>query len=150
MTSAAGVTLSCGGDGLVDETVRDDRGSVIAPGRLAAIDLLVGDCFDGATAESAQVEAVPCSSAHDSEVVGIVTLSGGEFPGESVVERTARVRCIDVFEGYVGSHFLLSELELRFLAPTERTWERADDRDISCVAHLADGRLFETVHDSGR
>lgn len=141
---------SCGGDGPVDETVRDDRGAIVAPGRLGALELRTGDCFDASPegADAVEVSAVPCSSGHDSEVVGLVTLTGDGFPGELVVDHTARTRCIDVFEGYVGGHFLLSELELRYFAPSERTWDDARDRDITCIAHRDDGLLVESVRHS--
>jgi hypothetical protein len=133
-----------------DHTLRYPH--LFAPGRLGALELRIGDCFDASPEgeDGIEVSAVPCSSGHDSEVVGVVTLTGDGFPGELVVDHTAQTRCIDVFEGYVGRHFLLSELELRYFAPTEQTWDDARDRDITCFAYRDDGALGESVRHRGR
>jgi len=100
--------------------------------------LVVGDCFNDATAEGAEsvntVYIVDCDEAHDREVYDQLLLEGDddEYPGESSVTSDADSFCEETFEDFVGISYEESELYYVNFFPTEESWEEGD-REILCL-----------------
>ena len=109
-------------------------------------DLSPGDCFVGRPfppkdpgAEKRTVllvAALPCSKAHDKEVFAVFEHSakpGSAFPGEDAVAKVAQDGCAERFEGYVGSPFGESDLQVAVIAPGPVPWDKDNDRRIVCT-----------------
>ena len=114
---------------------RDGSGALRAPGELGAYDLRLGDCFSRPRGGPVrELRAGPCDFPHDAEVVGVLELPAGPWPGQGTLDDLAEARCAEHFAGYVGAEPLDSALELTWLAPTEEGWTREGDRTLTCVA----------------
>jgi hypothetical protein len=100
--------------------------------------LEVGDCFDEPdTDEIIDVEVVACEEPHDAEVFALLDLD--DLPDEIDEQElfdTAEERCVDRFDGYVGTDYLSSRLHVLALVPTEEAW-LAGDRNAAC--YVVDG-----------
>ena len=94
-------------------------------------DLAVGECFDDGNAEG--VVRQPCTVAHDGEIIGVVTLPEGPYPGDNGVDKAADRACTHDFTKYVGKSLDDSELDLYYWTPTEDLWND-DDRLVVCDA----------------
>jgi len=98
-------------------------------------DLRIGDVLDPAT-----VETVDCAVAHDVEVIAVLAYpldTSTPFPGTEAVDGYATDHCIEEFEGYVGSDYVSSSLDVIVVAPGEDGWNDGDRR-IACVAYDVD------------
>jgi hypothetical protein len=133
LVTAAIVTAGCGGQVLSVE---------------------VGDCFqdpEGGEAEVVDVETVDCDEPHDNEVFHVFELPEGDFPGEDAIAEAFVAECVDQrFEAFVGTPYLESEVDAFPLAPTEGSWDRADDREVICAAYVPGERVEGSLQDSGR
>ena len=115
-------------------------------------DLRPGDCFNGRPRAAPQytgpqdtggakrtvlvVDSLPCSGSHDKEVFAVFehpAKSGGPFPGEKEVGKVAQDGCAERFEGYAGSPFGKSDLQVAVIAPGPVPWDTEDDRTIVCT-----------------
>ena len=113
-------------------------------------DLAVGDCFDDGNAEG--VVRLPCTVAHDGEIIGIVTLREGPYPGDNGVDKAADRACTHDFTKYVGKSVDDSELDLYYWPPNEDLWND-DDRVVVCDATYrgdAYAKLTGTIKHSHR
>jgi hypothetical protein len=113
-------------------------------------DLAVGDCFDDGNAEG--VVRLPCTIAHDGEIIGIVTLREGPYPGDNAVDKAADRACTHEFTKYVGKSVDDSELDLYYWPPNEDQWND-DDRVVVCDATYrgdAYAKLTGTIKHSHR
>ena len=124
--------------------------SSYSTGRTAAVDdLAVGECFDDGNAED-EVVRLPCKVAHDGEIIGVVTLPEGPYPGDNGVDKAADRACTHDFTKYVGKSFDDSELDLDYWTPTEPLWND-DDRLVMCAAYgYAHAKLTGTIKNSHR
>ncbi|MEU4193093.1 DUF4190 domain-containing protein [Kribbella sp. NPDC026611] len=112
-------------------------------------DLMVGECFDDGTAED-EVVRQPCTEAHDGEVVAIVTLADGPYPGAGAMDTAAEHACVPAFATYVGKPSNQSELDLSWWIPTRSAWTRGDHQ-TTCTAYGPDDeKLDQPVKDSHR
>ncbi|HZX07022.1 DUF4190 domain-containing protein [Kribbella sp.] len=136
---------SSGGDSGAPDPSAPDPGT-----NSAYIDeLLVGECFNDTSADD-QVERQPCPNEHDAELVAIVSLPAGTYPGDKAIDKAADQACTPPFGTYVGKSRDESELYLNWLTPDKYTWN-AGDRRVFCVAYgPANKKLTGTVKNSHR
>lgn len=123
----------------IDEVAADPDGdaSTVLPTELED-----GDCFDdpvlrgitgaGEVEEAEEVEILPCDEPHDFEVYATIRLEGDDYPGSAVIDRRGG-RCLSLFEEFVGIPYVESRYEVFQYFPTQRSWDWADDRTITCV-----------------
>ncbi len=77
-----------------------------------------------------------------------LTIGGDDYPGEVAVTAAVEEACTGTaFRDYVGRGYRESELDVYYMYPIERGWERDDDREYACLA-IADRRL--AAHRIGR
>jgi hypothetical protein len=112
-------------------------------------DLTVGECFDEASADD-EVVRQPCPDAHDAEVVGIVTIPGTTYPGDSAIDKAADRACSPVFGTYVGKSRDQSELYLDWWTPSKGAWDDGDHRVLCAAFGPDDNKLTGTVKNSHR
>ncbi|MQS10038.1 hypothetical protein FNX48_023585 [Streptomyces sp. IF17] len=97
-----------------------------------------GDCLrlhgeNGADINA--VETVPCDTPHDAEVIAIIRMEAGPWPGATEVEVTAARECreaeavrrADLPEGEKYANFLW------YYVPSERGWNTMNHHEIACV-----------------
>lgn len=80
------------------------------------------------------LEPVDCAEQHLAEVVGVLELDQGDYPGESAVLLQAERGCAESFEDYVGAQPAVSGLTLLPVAPRENDWRIDGDRTVVCLA----------------
>ncbi|MFE9019866.1 DUF4190 domain-containing protein [Streptomyces sp. NPDC007808] len=124
-----------------------------ARGEGTAYALAKGDCFNSSTGslegETYDVDEVPCTRAHDAEVLAVVRVPDGSFPGDDELTRTAEDRCYELQGHYALDAWAVpDDVELYFLVPTRQSWSFGD-REITCMFGSTRGeRLTESLrHD---
>ena len=119
----------------------------------AAIDLQVGDCYNGASTsdEVANVEIVPCDTPHEAEVFLVTSFpDDGPFPGAGALDEFAADVCKgQAFDDYVGLAWAESRYFTSQLLPTEESWERGH-RDITCSLYDIQAPLQSSARGSGQ
>ncbi|MEU9660125.1 DUF4190 domain-containing protein [Streptomyces chartreusis] len=102
-----------------------------------AYSLAKGDCFDSPTGnlegEAYDIDKVACSAPHDGEVFAVVSLPGGEFPGDEEVSSTADDKCYALRDGYaMDSWAVPDDADVYYFIPSRQSW-RFGDREITCL-----------------
>jgi Domain of unknown function (DUF4190)/Septum formation len=128
--------------GLATDAERDPSGRVREAGNESVFDVRVGDCVNDLeeTTMEVSVEVVPCSQAHDAEVISSFELPGSDYPGEDSIFRVADRRCsreLDAVAGAQGG-------EPFYFYPTEQSWGTGD-RQVNCIALFSQPRRGSAV-----
>jgi hypothetical protein len=139
--------------GLIFNAGRGESGEIERAGNLEATDLRVGDCFDlkdPSAEEIGEVTALPCTSEHEYELFHTASMPDGDYPSDEAFGTWLDDNCVPAFDGYVGTSYQDSELEIFWLSPTAEAWN-AGDRSIQCaVYHPVIHRLNESLKGSAR
>jgi hypothetical protein len=108
-------------------------GVLVASCAGGVVKLSVGQCFDDPLdlSEVTDVGVVACIAPHDNEVVAVVDLEDGMFPGGSTVGAEADSRCRVAFGEYMGVPYDQSPYILGWLAPSAESWA-VGDREVIC------------------
>jgi tetratricopeptide (TPR) repeat protein len=100
---------------------------LFAIGQKASLQMAVGDCFSTerqATIE--QIAAIPCQLPHDYEVFAVLSEPsppGATYPGIDVLHKQLRVKCEQLYEGYVGVPFSRkAPTDINTFVPEESYW----------------------------
>jgi len=99
-------------------------------------DLAVGDCYD--QAGQGVVLVLDCADPHSFEVFASLLVDAPEYPTDTL-ETTATDRCRTAFGSFIGLEYDASELSLRYVAPSDTTWEQGD-REVLCIVADPAGR----------
>ena len=100
-------------------------------------DLEAGDCFSGGRTDQIDlVTPVPCTSAHESQVVTIFELPDGDYPGEDEVIAAAEEGCADKADPLL-TDAAFDDLEPSFIYPDSYTWR--GDRTVLCLVEAPTG-----------
>lgn len=134
---------------------RDESGAIVTGGATDVFTIAVGDCFNDTetSAEAEEVESVPtvpCSEPHDNEVYAEYTFPAGDYPGVATVEETAMDECYNEWEGFVGTAYEESVLDFYPIYPTSESWNRLDDRLVTCVAYDPSAQVTGTLEGAAR
>jgi hypothetical protein len=124
-----GVIGASSGD---DEYGAPEPGSYSTPATYVD-DLAVGECFDDGDEED-EVIRRSCTTPHDGEIYGGVTLPDGPYPGDKEIDKAGEQACATEFAEYVGSTVTKTELEWDYWTPTRQLWN-ANDRLVVCAAY---------------
>ena len=118
-------------------------------------DLSPGDCFDDPMVDGEFVEEietlpmVDCDEPHDNEAYAVLDLPDGAFPGDDALYEEGLDRCLPLFEGYVGSSYETSRLDLFPITPLAEGWADGD-RKVTCALYDVDlNKLTGSMRDSG-
>lgn len=117
-------------------TLRDTRplGEVEDPTTAATRRLDVGHCIAELPADGAveRVRVVPCAEPHEAEVVGVLDLPGGGWPGRSQVQSRLTAWCeMDTAQQEAGFRAVV-------WAPSEAGWDQGDRQGL-CLAWTGGG-----------
>lgn len=109
-------------------------------GQVASAD--VGACINSADVSGDEITDIPtvdCSEEHDAQVFFKFDMDDGDFPGNEAVSTAAQEKCIPAFGDFVGTDYQESSLDIRFIGPSQDTWDQADDREVICFLVTMDG-----------
>jgi hypothetical protein len=144
LASVAVALGACGDD--------DDLGNVFS--------IQPGTCFDSVSADSVRdLPIVDCAEEHANEVYAVVTYQDGgravgddaPYPGAAALAEFATTQCQAALEGYVGTPYARSSLEIAPLYPEADGWAKAHDRSIVCALFARNGQpLVGSVRNTGR
>ncbi len=100
-------------------------------------DLEAGDCFSGGRTDQIDlVNPIPCTSAHESQVVTIFELPDEPYPGEDEVIAAAEEGCADKADPLL-TDAAYDDLEPSFIYPDSYTWR--GDRTVLCLVEAPTG-----------
>lgn len=130
-------------------SVDDSEGPDPKPSTVYINELRIGDCFDDTSSDD-ELIARDCPDRHDAELIAVVMLPDGPFPGDSAIDRSADHACVGPFGTYVGKPRDQSELYLDWWTPDESSWNQGG-RQVYCVAYgPANQKLVGSVKNSHR
>jgi hypothetical protein len=113
---------------------RDSTGAVRGERSISIDKLQAGDCLKNIIAETGTyVDVVPCTTEHNSEIIGRITLPGSAGPGEEKIKKAADTGCEKLFEEYAGSKLAKTRSTILTLTPEESDWPK--DRGVLCIAY---------------
>lgn len=119
----------------LDQPVRDEQGTIIEINPSTdPFTLVVGDCLDPGSVDGpvSTVSTVPCTQPHEAQVYASLPLGGSRLPDSSALSELAAEFCIAELEALVGTDYLTTPYDYRFLAPSAESWA-ADDRELLCL-----------------
>ena len=117
---------------LVDEALRDERGQIVALGKVGVLQLKIGDCFPNESETVEFVLGIPCSTSRSSKVFATFELPVSEYPG---LEKTKTIALTKCFEESLNTPALLDSTKIFSIsgyAPDSKSW--ASDRSVICFA----------------
>lgn len=131
---------------------RDDQsGAVTQSSNIDIFSLKVGDCkmADGSNSQVSDTDVVPCTDPHDEEVFYEFKMPDGTF--DSTAVDTAAEQCYgQPFTDFVGVASDASTLEVYYLAPTQQTWDKLNDRLVQCIITDPAGKTTGSLKGAAR
>jgi uncharacterized protein DUF4190/putative regulator of septum formation len=112
-------------------------GQITRNGHLSVLSLRVGDCFQyptgsQAAAELKQVTAVPCTSAHNAQVMAELPVPGSAYPGHAVFSAKGQSGCPAKAASVVDRSKVTATMQLIWIYPLPQAWA-AGQHTISCL-----------------
>ena len=104
-------------------------------------ELAVGQCFDAesfadeTSTDYGTITVADCAGPHDAEIFHVAQYpaeAGAPFPGDDALFEHVEVACIPAFGQFVGIDYYESRLDFDVFVPTEATWRKYDDHQITC------------------
>lgn len=138
--AATAGTVAWAGISAVDNTTRDESGTIIASGDLGAFVTKVGDCLNGLPSDDRGsvdvLDGVPCTEAHHWQVIHKENLNLPEFDEISVDQGAERI-CEIALTELANSLSEAKYNEYRnassnSLQPTSESWAN-EDRVVDCL-----------------
>lgn len=115
-----------------------------------AFELTTGQCFDEPDSEEVlNVEIVDCADPHDLEVYETADLPDQTFDA-ATVDTAAFEICLAAFDGFVGTPYADSELDIYYLIPSEESWSDGDREVVCAVYDLSGEQLTGTAENIRR
>lgn len=152
----AAVTLLSACSSVADRVgqVQQEAGKALLP------QIAIGECTNlefpegtdsSATTSVAEIEKVDCAQPHKWETFAEKQLPlADEYPGDSGMSVLADDFCAGEFEGFVGTAYDNSEIELTYLTPTAEGWSQLRDRTITCLVGSDAGDITGTLKGTQR
>ena len=106
-------------------------------GAVNATDVKVGDCLkvipDGTLVGT--VQTVACEESHAGEVVAVLTMPSGSFPGQPAIDAFALDKCGPALADCSPATITDESVQLSVLFPTAESWKQGD-WTVTCIATL--------------
>ena len=135
-----GVTVSGGAVSYWWQT--RDLGPVTSPTTVSARQAEPGHCIEELPGDGrvSRIRLVPCSTEHDAEVVGVLPLGPGDWPGRDVAVSRVSGWCeMDTAQRAAGFTAVI-------WVPSEAGWAQGDTSGV-CVAWFPDGGVTGSWRD---
>jgi hypothetical protein len=111
-----------------------------------ANDVQVGDCVADVPDVNrvTGLTAVPCAQPHQAEVVEVIELPGGDFPGEPALTKQGQDTCGPALSSYAPRAGRDGSVQLLYIYPTQATWALGDHQ-ITCLAVHQGGAVTGSI-----
>ena len=135
--------------------------TLVLEGKIVAFlyELSSEDCFneyrlvDDRTGDISDLTTiVDCRRPHDAEIYGEYVHPAGPgepYPGRTEIERWSAIKCFDGFKDFVGSDYVLSDLEIGSIPPEQEDWEIGLYRTTACYVYAPGSQLSGSMRGSG-
>lgn len=135
--------------------------TLVLEGKIVAFlyELSSEDCFneyrlvDDRTGDISDLTTiVDCRRPHDAEIYGQYVHpagSGEPYPGRTEIERWSAIKCFEGFKSFVGSDYVLSDLEIGSIPPEREDWEIGLYRTTACYVYAPGSQLSGSMRGSG-
>ena len=135
--------------------------TLVLEGKIVAFlyELSSEDCFneyrlvDERTGDISDLTTiVDCRRPHDAEIYGEYVHpagSGEPYPGRTEIERWSAIKCFEGFKDFVGSDYVLSDLEIGSIPPEREDWEIGLYRTTACYVYAPGSQLSGSMRGSG-
>jgi len=135
--------------------------TLVLEGKIVAFlyELSSEDCFneyrlvDDRTGDISDLTTiVDCRRPHDAEIYGeyVHPAAPGEpHPGRTEIERWSAIKCFEGFKDFVGSDYVLSDLEIGSIPPEREDWEIGLYRTTACYVYAPGNQLSGSMRGSG-
>jgi hypothetical protein len=120
----------------------------------SALDLpndVIGRCLlfdDDAGPDVYELPYIACDQAHTHQIFHVFDDDNDVYPGFEALESSARVKCLDAFDDFVGRNPFDSILFYTWLVPSFDSWNDTADPDRTTICLLGprdSSRLFESM-----
>lgn len=108
----------------------------------AAYSLRTGDCLN--LNNDGSYSIVSCSSSHNAEVYGTLTLAGSTYPGAAAVQRMVVSGCATQLAAYVNPQYADIGFSNEYVYPNQHAWT-AGERTVICEASFDSGSISGTI-----
>jgi hypothetical protein len=137
ITGVVGVGIISAGAWALDNTKRDESGTIVQAGELGVFNFKVGDCITGMPAGSSidKATGTPCKGSHEQEVYAETYLADESETAPADLKSQADQFCLSMFEQFVGLSYDESALEIVTIYPTPDSW-KAGDKEFTCLVSL--------------
>jgi hypothetical protein len=134
ITGVVGVGIVSAGVWALDNTKRDESGTIVEAGELGVFNFAVGDCITDLpdTGEIDKATGVPCGESHEYEVYAETFIDSDSEEVPADMSDQADVFCYGEFTKFVGLTYEESTLEFMTLFPSPESW-KGGDQEISCL-----------------
>ncbi len=135
--------------------------SLVLEGKIVTFlyELSSEDCFneyrliDDRTGDISDLTTiVDCRRPHDAEIYGEYvhpSAAGEPYPGRTEINRWASIKCFEGFKDFVGSDYVLSDLEIGSIPPQREDWEVGLYRTTACYVYAPGSQLSGSMRGSG-
>ncbi|MBD30401.1 MAG: hypothetical protein CL453_05470 [Acidimicrobiaceae bacterium] len=135
--------------------------TLVLEGKIVAFlyELSSEDCFneyrlvDDRTGDISDLTTiVDCRRPHDAEIYGEYVHPAGPgepYPGRTEIERWSAIQCFEGFKEFVGSDYVLSDLEIGSIPPEREDWEIGLYRTSACYVYAPGSQLSGSMRGSG-
>ena len=135
--------------------------TLVLEGKIVAFlyELSSEDCFneyrlvDDRTGDISDLTTiVDCRRPHDAEIFGEYVHPAGPgepYPGRTEMERWSSIKCFEGFKNFVGSDYVLSDLEIGTISPQREDWEIGLYRTAACYVYAPGSQLSGSMRGSG-
>ncbi|WP_432565681.1 DUF4190 domain-containing protein [Kineococcus sp. SYSU DK003] len=116
-------------------------------GTVAIDDLASGDCFDTGEDQglTGTVQRTACADRHDGEVLEVIDLGGGAYPGEDSLVGLAEDQCAaDAGDAVEAAGLDPDDFEYGYFYPLEQNWAEGSHL-VQCTIHGWGGELSGSV-----
>jgi hypothetical protein len=112
-------------------------GQITRSGHLGVFSLRAGDCFNNPTGSQPasvlkQVTALPCTSAHNAQVMALLPVAGSAYPGAAAFRAQALQGCRASIAASADHSKLTATMQLLWIYPEPQAWADGQ-RTISCL-----------------
>ena len=135
--------------------------TLVLEGKIVAFlyELSSEDCFneyrlvDDRTGDISDLTTiVDCRRPHDAEIYGEYVHPAGPgepYPGRTEIDRWSAIKCFEGFKDFVGSDYVLSNLEIGSIPPEREDWEIGLYRTTACYVYAPGSQLSGSMRGSG-
>lgn len=95
------------------------------------------------------IRPLDCYSSHDAEIIFVGPVDSAAYPSDDEWEDFVNDLCVPVFEGYVGTSYSASALDISYVVPMENGWNNGDHMLI-CYVYDDTGSVSTPLQGSGR